>query len=374
MELFVEGTALSMRRFLKDGNRGHVGLMNPWTGRYAWSDKFDVERSDAKYLLGRLWILYLQTRRAEFREWAMTLLEKIVPAVTDAPHTSRGSACATYYGICLGADITGSDELRKAALRSADLLIEGLWNSQADVFYSKPNGLSTNIDSLATLLLLPWCARYDPKYMDYYTRHADSIIRVGIIRPDGSTFQRADFDEKHRLKAVTTNQGWKPTSTWARGQSWAMHNFICAYEATGRASYLDVSVRAANWWVEHVPQDFVPYYDFDDPQRFEKPRDSCAATIAVLALIRLAKARPDLAATYEPVITSTLNELYKNYITDGGLVVHGSWGDARWQVGRPRPLRFPQEDVMPFGQYYLAEALYRRLTDDWSLLRLAPKA
>src|SRR5258706_10182875 len=103
------------------------------------------------------------------------------------------------------------------------------------------------------------------------------------------------------------------------------------------------------------------------------PRDSCAATIALLALLRLARIKPDLAAKYEPVIAGTFDELYKNYITDSGLVLHGSWGDARWQVGRPRPLRFPQEDIAPFGQYYLAEALYRSLTDDWSALRLAPK-
>jgi hypothetical protein len=35
-----------------------------------------------------------------------------------------------------------------------------------------------------------------------------------------------------------------------------------------------------------------------------------------------------------------------------------------------RRLRFPQEDVMPYGNYFTTELLYRELTDDWSAFAL----
>ncbi|MEE9261177.1 MAG: hypothetical protein V3U95_01190 [Dehalococcoidia bacterium] len=370
MEVIAEGTALTMRTLLKDGRKGHVGLMNPWTGRYSLTEQY--QSMDVGYLLGRLWLLHLYTQRSEFRDWAMTLLEPLVPALTDGELTGRTAGVDIYYGLCWGADITGSEDLRNSAIKATDNLIAGLWQPQAGdgLFYSGASRNHTNIDSLLALLPLPWCAKYDSKYMAYFTRHADTIMGIGLVRPDGSTFQAALFDENHRLKYLSTTQGWKTDSTWARGQGWAMHNFVSAYEATGRSDHLDVAVSVCDWWVEHVPQDYVPHYDFDDPERFSKPKDSCAAALAVLALVRLARARPELAPRYQPIITSTIQELFNNYLTVGGLLLHGTWGNA---VGRwGRSLRWPQEDVMPYGNYYFVEALYRSLTDDWDLFRLGP--
>ena len=43
-------------------------------------------------------------------------------------------------------------------------------------------------------------------------------------------------------------------------------------------------------------------------------------------------------------------------------------------TGKPRLGRFPQEDVMPYGNYWIAECLLRALSDDWSVLALNSKA
>ena len=52
-------------------------------------------------------------------------------------------------------------------------------------------------------------------------------------------------------------------------------------------------------------------------------------------------------------------------------MLHGSWGRMRHiEPGKPRLGRFPQEDVMPYGNYWIAECLYRELSDDWSVLSL----
>jgi unsaturated chondroitin disaccharide hydrolase len=42
--------------------------------------------------------------------------------------------------------------------------------------------------------------------------------------------------------------------------------------------------------------------------------------------------------------------------------------------GQPSLGRFPQEDVMPYGNYWVAECLFRELRDDWSPLSLAARS
>jgi len=154
-----------------------------------------------------------------------------------------------------------------------------------------------------------------------------------------------------------------------------MHNFTAAWEATGEQRFLNTAIHLADWWCDHVPEDWVPHYDFDDPERESKTKDSCSAALASLALIRLCRYRPELCSRYRPVIENTLTILAQRYLAEGGLLLHGSWGDRRWQSALmfvpPSPdSRFPQEEVMPYGNYYFVEALYRELVEDWSLFKL----
>jgi len=99
--------------------------------------------------------------------------------------------------------------------------------------------------------------------------------------------------------------------------------------------------------------------------------DSCAACIATAVLLRLAKWLPDRAERYEGVARATLRALIAGFLTVDGTVLHGTWGRMRHiEPGKPRLGRFPQEDIMPYGNYWIAERLYRELSDDWSVLSL----
>jgi hypothetical protein len=87
--------------------------------------------------------------------------------------------------------------------------------------------------------------------------------------------------------------------------------------------------------------------------------------------VRLARWMPDRAERYQSVALATLKALIANFLTVGGVVLHGSWGRMRHiEPGKPRLGRFPQEDIMPYGNYWIAECLYRALSDDWSVLSL----
>jgi unsaturated chondroitin disaccharide hydrolase len=119
----------------------------------------------------------------------------------------------------------------------------------------------------------------------------------------------------------------------------------------------------------------VPYYDFDDPERELLPRDSCAAALSVTALQSYAAA-PGEVTRVSQVIDGVLGELCRNYVSVGGLLLHSSIGRIVKLYGRTQdrappgfrkggvPARFPQEDIMPYGNYFIAEALHRRLRED----------
>ncbi len=368
MEIIAEGTSMAMRRLLPEGAKGYLGRMNAWTGRYTLVDQYVPFFPG--YLLGRLWLLHLYTGKEEYKAWALRVLTPMIQDLAERPVPSQASGLDLYYGLCWAADITGSEELKTHATKATDNMFQGLWSDRAGVFLMGPGRSSVNIDAAACLFAVPWAARYDAWFMEYWTRHNDTIAQLGFVRPDGSTFQVGHFDDDgHDFRYFTTFQGWRPESTWARGQSWAIQNYTAAYEATGLERFLDVAVATADWWVEHAPSDWVPYYDFDDPGRNALPRDSCAAAITANALVRLAKMRPDLAAKYRPVAEGTLQELASNYLSGGGMLLHGSFGN----ITKPGSLtvRFPQEEFVPFGNYYFVEALYRELKPDWSLFRLS---
>ena len=83
---------------------------------------------------------------------------------------------------------------------------------------------------------------------------------------------------------------------------------------------------------------------------------------------------PDRAGLYRNVARETLKALMSDFLSPGGVLLHGSWGRMRHvEAGKPRLGRFPQEDIMPYGNYWIAECLFRALSDDWSVLSLNAK-
>ena len=204
----------------------------------------------------------------------------------------------------------------------------------------------------------------------------DTVFEVGLILADGSNCHAAALDPQTRaVTGLFSLQGFNNDTVWARGQGWAMLGYAHGYEASGNPVYLDAARRAADWYVEHVPPGWVPHYDFHDPDRDSLPYCSCTAAIAAAQLMRLAQWLPDRAERYRTVARETLRALLTNFFTPGGVVLHGSWGRMRHvEPGKPRLGRFPQEDVMPYGNYWIAECLYRALSPDWSVLSLTAAA
>ena len=72
------------------------------------------------------------------------------------------------------------------------------------------------------------------------------------------------FDlETGKFLRQTTHQGLRDDSAWARGLAWSLYGYSKVYGLTGSDEFLDVAERNAKYWLDHLPADRVPYWDFD---------------------------------------------------------------------------------------------------------------
>jgi unsaturated chondroitin disaccharide hydrolase len=356
-----------------------VPRLNYMTGGYTFDDDYVWDSwADFQwvgFLAGRLWLVHLLTREQRYANAAMQLCERIGPVLATRPTVFSSTGIDLYYALTLGYQITKRDDLKKWIFAGGDNFAN-IFDRKAKAFLQIANADRIVIDTGLNLPSMLWASQWDGERAALAYRHLDTVLEVGLIRHDGSNCHAAALDPQTRaVTGLFSLQGWSNSSTWARGQAWAMLGFAHAYEAGRKPHYLDAARRAADWYVDHAPDDLVPRYDYDDPDRERLPYDSCAACIATAVLMRLARWLPDRAERYQSLARETLKALLANFLNPGGVVLHGTWGRMRHiEEGKPRLGRFPQEDVMPYGNYWIAECLYRAMSDDWSVLSLDGKA
>lgn len=356
---------------------GGVPRLNAMTGHYTWDADYVWDSwanfQWAGFLTGRLWLLHLLTRNQRYGDTALLICERIGPVLAKHPTVFSSTGIDMYYALALGYLIAGDARLKQWTLAGGDNFAN-IFDHRAKAFLQIAGADRIVIDTGLNLPSMLWASQQEPERAVLAYRHLDTVLEVGLIRADGSSCHAAALDPETRaVTRLFSLQGWSDDSIWARGQGWAMLGYAHGYEASGNPRYLDAARRAADWYVENVPPGWVPRYDYNDPDRETLPYDSCAACIATAQLMRLAKWLPDRAERYRKVADATLAALVENFLTVGGVVLHGSWGRMRHiEPGKPRLGRFPQEDIMPYGNYWIAECLFRALSDDWSVLSLRP--
>jgi unsaturated chondroitin disaccharide hydrolase len=340
-----------------------------WDADYVWDSWADFQW--AGFLAGRLWLLHVLTREQRYADAAMRICERIGPVLAQRATVFSSTGIDMYYALTLGYQITRREALKQWAFAGGDNFAN-IFDRRAQAFLQIAGADRIVIDTGLNLASMLWASQWEPARAELAYRHLDTVLAVGLLRADGSSCHAAALDPQTRaVTRLFSLQGWSDGSIWARGQAWAMLGFAHAYEAGGEPRYLDAARSAADWYVDHAPPGWVPRYDYDDPDRAMLPYDSCAACIATAVLMRLARWLPERADAYRRVARATLQALIGDFLTVGGVVLHGSWGRMRHlEPGKPRLGRFPQEDVMPYGNYWIAECVYRALSDDWSVLSL----
>ena len=203
--------------------------------------------------------------------------------------------------------------------------------------------------------------------------HAKTVT-ANLVRSNGSTYQLANFDPMTgTLLSQGTYAGYSNSSTWARGEAWALYGFTQAYETSGNKAFLTTAENAANWFVGHLPKDYVPCWDFNAPVTSTTPRDTSAAAIAADGLVMLSTLAGTSGKTYlldaEDILGSLSTSAYLGPATGEAVLAHGTGTDGN-TVFHLSPSEV--NTALIFGDYYFTEALLR-LQDvldkqpDWSL-------
>jgi unsaturated chondroitin disaccharide hydrolase len=191
--------------------------------------------------------------------------------------------------------------------------------------------------------------------------------RDTLVRPDGSTAHEGVFDLRTgAFLRQSTHQGLRDDSAWARGLAWSMYGFSKCYALTGMDEFLEVSQRNADYWLAHLPDDKIPYWDFDAdlsaPLPWGPQKDSSAAAIAASGLLDLAKQtkQPERAIAYHNAAMVMLDVLcgpdYLAIRDSGweGILKHGVYHTKK-NLG-------VDESVM-WGEFFFIEALTKAVRD-----------
>lgn len=325
---------------------------------------------------GEVWLAYEHTHSEKLKDAALKQVDNFLNRIENRINVDHHDMGFLYSPSCVAAyKLTGSENGKKAAIMAADNLISRFHEKgefiQAWGEMGAPNNYRLIIDCLMNMPLLFWATEVtgDEKYKSIAQRHIKTAMK-NIIREDNSTYHTYFFDVNTGmpLKGVTC-QGNRDGSAWARGQAWGIYGSAIAYSKLKDKAYIDIFKRVTEYFISHLPDDLVPYWDFDFDTGSDEPRDSSSGVIAVCGMLEMAKYLPEDEAKY---YTSAARRILKavsdkcavqNSDESNGLLLHGTYA-------RKTPTNTCTnggvDECNTWGDYYYLEAL-TRLSKDWEL-------
>jgi unsaturated chondroitin disaccharide hydrolase len=187
-----------------------------------------------------------------------------------------------------------------------------------------------------------------------------------LVRADGSTAHEGIFDAATgRFLRQSTRQGRNAQSFWARGLAWSMYGYSKVYGLTGNEEFLEVAERNARYWLQRLPDEKIPYWDFDadpgEPLPWGPQKESSAAAIAASGLLDLARQSrsPQWALAYHNEALVMLDVLstceYLAVDTPGweGILKHGVYHTGK---------NLGVDESVLWGDFFFVEALVKAMS------------
>ncbi|HJD10592.1 MAG TPA: glycoside hydrolase family 88 protein [Candidatus Phocaeicola caecigallinarum] len=310
---------------------------------------------------GILWYDYEYTNDPDIRQEAEKFTASL-EYLTYEPAYDHDLGFLMFCSYGNGYRLTRNESYRQAILRSAEAL-SALFNPKVGTMLSWPRnvamfgGHNTIMDNMINLEILFWAAKNggDKKLYDMAVSHADTTMKYHF-RPDYTSYHVAVYDTLtgEFVKGVT-HQGYDDNSMWARGQAWAIYGYTVVYRETKEPRFLDFVQKVADVYLEHLPDDYVPYWDFNDPAIPYAPRDASAACVVASALLELSGyVSPEKGQEYKKAAVCMLESLssdkYRSGKSKPAFLLH-STGNY--------PSHSEIDAAIIYADYYYIEALMR---------------
>ncbi len=324
---------------------------------------------------GEIWLAYEWSHDEAFRKAADVQVESFLKRINDKYEVDHHDMGFLYSLSCVAAyKLTESKKGREAAIKAADQLITRYHPVgefiQAWGPMNEPENYRLIIDCLLNLPLLYWATEEtgEKKYREIAEKHIHTAI-ANVIREDYSTWHTFYFDMKTGTPDHgATCQGYRDGSAWARGQAWGIYGCALAYRYTGEKKYIENFKHVTQYFLEHLPEDLIPYWDLEFTDGDDQPRDSSSASIAACGMLEMAKYMEEEDALYYTDIAKKLmKSVYDNYrVTDSkisnGLVLHSTYSNhSPYNTCNHEGV----DECNSWGDYFYMEAL-TRLAKDWN--------
>lgn len=312
---------------------------------------------------GILWYIYEYTRDDEIRKQA----ERYSSALFSVVDRKADNHDLGFMMFCSSGNayrLTGEQKYKEILLRSADSLAT-LFDERVGTIHSWPGMRkqkgwphNTIIDNMLNLELLFWASKNGGGKDLYNIAYSHALVTSqNQFREDYSTCHVVVYDTigGKRISQLT-HQGYADKSMWARGQAWAIYGFTMCYRETGEPSFLEVAQKAADIYLKRLPEDYIPYWDFDVPNLLNEPRDASAAAVVASGLLELSSYVKDKAKvdTYfnsaVKMIEALSSPAYRSGQNNNAFLLHSTGH---------KPSGTEIDASIIYADYYYVEALIR---------------
>lgn len=313
---------------------------------------------------GILWLAYEATQAEKYRRMAESLLESFYIRIDRKLEIDTHDLGFIYVPSCVASyKLTGNERAKAAALKAAEHLMtryhaEGGYIQAWGKFGEQRRLI---VDCMNNIPLLYWAGEVtgDSRYYEAAKTHAETTVQY-IIREDGSTYHTYFFNSDGSPNHGSTHQGVSDDSCWARGQAWLISGLPLTYKYVKEAAYIPLFEAVTNYFLNHLPRDYVPYWDLSFKDGDGEEKDSSAAAIAVCGILQMLSLLPAEYCgrrIYEGAAERILYSLAENYSTkdtpdSNGLLMHAVYS---------RPHGNGVDECNIWGCYYYMEALVRML-------------
>lgn len=310
---------------------------------------------------GVLWYDYEYSQDPAIRAAAEQSTRSLAP-ILQQPVYDHDLGFLIYCSYGNAYRLTGDDAYRKAIVNAADSLAT-LFNPAVGTLLAWPRhvkdfgGHNTIMDTMINLEMLFFAAKNggNPYCYDIAVSHAETTMNHHF-RPDGSCYHVAVYNpESGEFLRGCTHQGYSDDSMWARGQAWAIYGYTVVYRETRDPRFLDFACKVTDVYLDRLPDDMIPLWDFDDPRGLDAPRDASAAAVVASALLELENYADDThAARYHDASRAMLRSLggeaYRSGDANDAFLLHSTGH---------HPAGSEIDASIVYADYYYIEALNR---------------